>query len=396
MLTSCPECELQVSDKATTCPHCGYPLKPGEQRRRNAKRRMRLPNGFGQISELKGRNLRNPFRAMVTVGKDEFGKPICKTLKPKGYFPTYNEAYAALVEYNRNPYDLVDSMIVSELYERWSGRHFKTLSGDSLAASYRTAWKRCSPIENMRVADVRPKHLKACVENAPTPSTKKVLKILLDLMFDYAVEDGIIDRNPARLFKLGKEVGRDASENRIAHVSFTEDELKLMWSKADEIPYVDIILIQCYTGWRPAELCALRIADVNLEKGFIVGGMKTDSGKGRTVPIHQNILPLVERYRASALSKGRECLFECPDSWNGALTYSKYRIRFARAMEQLGIDGHRPHDPRKTFVTMCKEAGVDEYAIKYLVDHTISDITESVYTDRSLDWLSRELSKVSR
>lgn len=26
MLTKCPECELQVSDKASTCPHCGYPL----------------------------------------------------------------------------------------------------------------------------------------------------------------------------------------------------------------------------------------------------------------------------------------------------------------------------------------------------------------------------------
>lgn len=27
MLLNCPECQLQVSDKATTCPHCGYPLQ---------------------------------------------------------------------------------------------------------------------------------------------------------------------------------------------------------------------------------------------------------------------------------------------------------------------------------------------------------------------------------
>lgn len=27
MLIYCPECELQISDKAITCPHCGYPLK---------------------------------------------------------------------------------------------------------------------------------------------------------------------------------------------------------------------------------------------------------------------------------------------------------------------------------------------------------------------------------
>lgn len=61
---------------------------------------------------------------------------------------------------------------------------------------------------------------------------------------------------------------------------------------------------------------------------------------------------------------------------------------------QLGIEGHKPHDPRKTFVTMCKMAGVDEYAVKYMVGHTISDITESIYTDRSVDWLAKELAKV--
>ena len=27
MLTTCPECELQISSKALVCPHCGFPLK---------------------------------------------------------------------------------------------------------------------------------------------------------------------------------------------------------------------------------------------------------------------------------------------------------------------------------------------------------------------------------
>ena len=61
---------------------------------KNAKRRH-LPNGFGQISEIKNHNLRNPFRVMITVGKTENGIPICRPLKPESYFPTYNDAYAA-------------------------------------------------------------------------------------------------------------------------------------------------------------------------------------------------------------------------------------------------------------------------------------------------------------
>ena len=115
MLIQCPECELQVSDKAMACPHCGYPMKPTAKprkpRNKNNKRR-RLPNGFGQISEIKNRNLRKPFRAMITVGKNSVGRPICKPLKPESYFETYNDAYSALVEYNKNPYDLDSVMSV--------------------------------------------------------------------------------------------------------------------------------------------------------------------------------------------------------------------------------------------------------------------------------------------
>ena len=81
MLSKCPECGLQISDKAYVCPHCGCPLKGDSPRPYvRKKQRMRLPNGFGQISEIKGRNLRHPFRAMVTVGVTEHGRPICKIL----------------------------------------------------------------------------------------------------------------------------------------------------------------------------------------------------------------------------------------------------------------------------------------------------------------------------
>lgn len=47
-LIKCPECQLQVSDKAITCPHCGYPLdtKVIKQQQRKTNKRKRLPNGF--------------------------------------------------------------------------------------------------------------------------------------------------------------------------------------------------------------------------------------------------------------------------------------------------------------------------------------------------------------
>ena len=74
---------------------------------------------------------------------------------------------------------------------------------------------------------------------------------------------------------------------------------------------------------------------------------------------------------------------------------SIYRDSFIAIRNALRLDpAHRAHDGRKHFVTMAKKYGVDEYAIKYMVGHKITDITEKVYTQRDLDWLKAEIEKI--
>ena len=45
-LIKCPECELQVSDKAITCPHCGYPLSIGCQSRQEKTQKSKQENAL--------------------------------------------------------------------------------------------------------------------------------------------------------------------------------------------------------------------------------------------------------------------------------------------------------------------------------------------------------------
>lgn len=173
-LMKCPECELQVSDKALSCPHCGYPIQElpkAAARVSKKKKRRRLPNGFGQITEIKNQNLRKPFRAMVTVGKTPFGKPICKLLKPEAFFSTYNEAYEALLAYNRNPYDLDVDISLKQLYEKWTDWYFEQI-GDSSTRTITSAWAYCSSIYNIRAKDVRARHIKGCMEDGYRIETK--------------------------------------------------------------------------------------------------------------------------------------------------------------------------------------------------------------------------------
>lgn len=120
-------------------------------------------------------------------------------------------------------------------------------------------------------------------------SRKAKIKSVMSLMFDYAIEYELIDKNYARAFKLSKEDVKENNKIDKKHISFTEEELNILWENVESMEYVDVILIQCYSGWRPQELGLIKLSDVNLEDGFIIGGMKTDAGKERVVPIHSKI-----------------------------------------------------------------------------------------------------------
>lgn len=409
MLIKCPECELQVSDKALNCPHCGLPMQSTRKNKSDCKtrRHRRLPNGFGQITQVKSYNLRKPYRAMITVGKTTTGKPIVKPLKPEAYFSTYNEAYNALVEYNKDPYDLDADLTMNELYEKWSEQHFRTLKTEASRNHFRISWKYCASIYDLRVKEFRIRHIKHCMENGyivvggnkrfATDGEKNRIKTLFNLMLDYAVEYDIVDKNYARDYKLPKEITEKKTIAETPHISFTEDEIHLLWTKLD-VDYVNLILIQIYSGWRPQEFGTLKLEDIDLVNWTFTGGMKTDAGKNRIVPIHPKIRNLVNIQYQKCQEVGSDDFVYFLDGETAKkrkFTYKKYYDRFNELLAALNINAdHRPHDTRKTFVTLAKKYKVDDYAIKYLIGHSISDLTERVYTDRDTDWLVSEIQKI--
>ena len=346
------------------------------------KKRMRLPNGFGQISEIKGRRLRKPYRAIVTVGKTDEGKPICKLLKPVSYFATYNEAYSALLEYNKDPYTYDSDITLEELYKEWSIKYFKHLKADSSIRTITSAWNHCKLLYKYNVNVIRARHIKACIEEQESPNMKSRVKSLLNMILDYAEEYEIVVKNYARTFNLDERIIEEKERKKKNHIPFTEEEMRVLWLNTQNI-IVKMILIQCYTGFRPQELIRLRNADIDLNKNIIIGGMKTKAGMNRRVPIHKKI-----KEHVAFFINDSEGLF-------GNITYDQYSYRFKKVVKELNLNpDHRPHDPRKHFITIAKKYNVDEYAIKRIVGHSIKDITENIYTERSDDWLLQEINKI--
>lgn len=401
MLLDCPECGHNVSNKAVSCPNCGYPITSPKLSQKSVKsritKRQRLPNGFGRITEIKNRNLRKPFRVMISDGTDSNGKPIGKLLKPTAYFETYNEAYTALIKYHENPYTISTYVTMEELYDRWSEEISKKVSASRMK-QIKSAWKYCDLIKTIPVREIRIRDVKNLLDNGyrvdkkgniikPSENFKSYITMTISQMLDYAVEYELINHNFMKDVHLASEV-----KAKNAHSSFTEEEMNIIKENAPSDPVLMMMLINCYMGWRPSELCNLEVSHVNLNNKYIIGGSKTENGIDRKVPIHSYIHKYIANLYNDALFNGRTYLFDVGEL---LAPYNSYSTKFKDALTKYNLDqGHRPHDCRKHFVTMAKKSGVDEYAIKRIIGHSISDITENIYTDRDIDWLKKEVEKI--
>ena len=376
---------------------------------------------------------------MVTVGVNPEGKPIVKLLQPVAYFKTYNDAYKALMEYNKCPYDLTQILTMQELYERWIDEYTKKVCNGNITST-NSAWKYANDLYDMPVRTVRISHIKNTLLNGTfvdrrgithhtTHHIQLTLKKIFNQMFDYAVEYEMTDKNYARMFNLPEPSAEEKATEKYPHFSFSDRELEILWGAAGTNIYIDIILIQCYSGWRASELIKLELSKVNLEEQTFRGGSKTNAGKDRIVPIHHLIYPLVEKHYREAKRLNSPRLFNIQTFVEGDFSYplvekhyreakrlnsprlfniqtfvegdfsfiyyELYARQFKVIINRLALDPrHHTHDCRKTFVTMAKRANVDEYAIKRIIGHQIADLTERVYTDRSIDWLRSEIEKI--
>lgn len=376
-----------------------------------AKRRE---NGGGSIVYD---NRRKRYRVKVTVGweyDDTTGrkKQIVKTIGSN--YKTQGEAEAALVEYMKVPYDLENKDITfEELYKAW----FDDFIVDHESYRYRikSAYKYCSMLYGKRMRDITIRDMKNCInkgttiwirgkrkgeEKVASPTTKESMKFLFNHMYAYAVEARIVERNYAKEFTLDKKVFREKEEQHKEKVPFSESELCKLWKSIEFVPFADLIVYACYSGWRPSELVQLKVADVDLKKGFIKGGIKTTAGKNRVVPIHPLVRPIVEKYYNEALYIGSKYLFNDASKKKGiGLSYDQYLSRFNNVIEALRLRTEiTPHYTRHTFISRAKSSRVkmDEYILKLIVGHEVGDLTEHVYTHRELRKLKAEMLKIKK
>lgn len=367
----------------------------------------------GEGSIIYDKRRKKPYRARVTVGwelNEETGKSK-QIFKDLGSFKTKGEASGALASYLKNPYDLSNKDITfTQLYEKWYEDFFDNGEHGSHKYRVKSAYKYCSSIYKKKVREITVIDMKNCIYKGTTisvrgknkgeqqfasPSTKESMKFLFNHIFGYATEARLIERNYAKDFSLDKKVLKEKEENHKEKIPFSEEEIKKLWNSIDFVPFADMIIYACYSGWRPSEIIALKVKDVDLESGFIKGGIKSNAGKNRLVPIHPFVRGIVEKYYNEAIYVNSEYLFNDINKKKGiGLSYDQYLTRFNNVIELLKFRKEiTPHYTRHTFITKAKSRSVNmnEYVLKLIVGHEIGDLTEHVYTHRELQDLKEEI-----
>lgn len=338
---------------------------------------MRRPNKYGSIYKMPGKR-RKPWRVVLTVGWEQRPDGIyTQKRQTLGYYATRAEAVEALAAYHVTPYDISTVPTFAEIYQLWEDEHFKTIA-ESRRAGYRSAYKKCAALYNRPFRDIKTRDFESvCQQIIDSGLGAGSVQIVIDMfhgMGAYALRKDIVPRDVTTAISVAKpEAGKPI------HRSLTPDEIAILWDHADD-PLVQILLVGIASGTRPSELIQLK--SENYHGFYVVGGLKTDAGKNRIIPIH----PEVARF----LHPDQEYLLQSP-----GCNYHKYRLACYKLCGRIGINDFKPHDTRHTFSTLWARQQLNPIIGKKILGHAITDITESVYIHRTAEDLYRELVKLN-
>ena len=322
---------------------------------------MRNENGFGSIVCLdkSGKKRRKPWAVRITTGWKD-GRQVRKYL---GYYRTQADALIALAEYHKEGVGLeVSKMTLGEVYDQWIKRKEQTISISALR-THHMSYARFGALKDMPIRDIKKIHLQKWMDGIDLkPRTKGQMKSTIHQIFEYAMSYDIVVKNYAKDLEITEKAEKTGEV-------FTEDEIKRLWdNKNDKI--VQYVLILIYTGMRIGELLAMSNDTIYLDKGYMVGGSKTEAGKDRAIPIHDKIKPIIEQNLTNKYltSNGR----------GNAYCYSGIQRAFTKLMAQLKMK-HKIHDTRKTAVSIMHSSGIPMETIRMIVGHSGKGVTEAVY-----------------
>lgn len=273
------------------------------------------------------------------------------------------------------------------------------------------------PIQKIKVEDIEDSKLGM---RDYSNSTIQKMWIMLKKGFKIALSRRKINYNPMDDDTLIKPISKKAQKRKKALSKEEENKLKDVLSLSSH-KYNSIILLQLNTGMRIGEVLALSKDCIDLKNNtitvyrtitrnkndkVILGehtktfDKKTGIDKGkRTFPMNNNVRKLIIDLLSSKIANINNLLFwdYKKDCFITDGEINSYLLRLNKKYKILDSEDETlsTHRLRHTFITRCQEQGLSLPVIQTLVGHVEgSSITNDVYTDVSLDFITNELKKM--
>ena len=226
----------------------------------------------------------------------------------------------------------------------------------------------------------------------------------------------VISSNPAELIDI-EHISTGKKEKDI----FTSEELDILWKHSDE-RNVQYILLMVYSGFRISGFLSLDIRNIHLEENYMIGGIKTEAGRDRIVPIYPLIKEILSQFVQEASERTKGLPEDVPHLLIANKAGKQYDYRnfteriFLPTLVELHIipeyrkgkldeNGVKieerqkprltPHCTRHTFASLMDSAGMDKEILARIMGHTDYKTTSDYYIHKQSEELVQEMMRVT-
>lgn len=374
-----------------------------------------------------------PIRHFIDFFETELDALVCLENYHKEPYALYikEDKYNRIAIFPKIPYPLVsvkdpnkeliekikkDNYTFKQLYEKFKDAKMLTKEEEQLEKKYhirpdnkpfgrhyclgmKTAFNNSKDLHDKVYKDLKAsdfmKHLKECGRGKE--SQRQMVNLYMNLD-KYALEEDIITKGYAQFITTTtsnrKEIKKAKDKKIEKDRLFSYEQIEYLWNfetrskglkehtKKEREQFIrDFWLMLLYCGCRADELLSVYTANIFLEDNYFIGGLKTEAGINRTIPIHPAVKHLYEKY----YNPKNEFLFMQPNRNKMDYDYYLYHYKYNFKDLHPEVSEHTAHDARHTLRNELRKLNVKDIIINSIIGHSNDDVGEDIYSHVSIE-----------
>ena len=286
------------------------------------------------------------------------------------------------------------SQLVSEYIEKWAKPRKRTWEEDARMLS-----KDVIPQFGKRKAkDIKRRDIvllmDRIVERGSPITANRTLRVIKK-MFSFAVKRGVLDASPCM------EIDPPAKENQRERV-LTEEEIKMFWFGLDKAKMSDatklVLRLLLITAQRKGEVSQAEWSEIDLRNmWWTIPKERSKNERIHRVPLSPMA---VDIFRQAKIRRLGDSKWVFPSSKGQPITPRSISRAIRNNSEKKSSDSHKhtppygdffeidhftPHDLRRTATSMMTSAGISEFDVSKVLNHTVQSVTNKHYNHYSYD-----------